>query len=244
MFADPLNFRHPSFRQGMVDTLQVAPGIWAWGLMTGVAMVQAGLGVPMAVAMTLLVYGGSAQLAAIPLLAAQVPAWVILATAFCVNLRFAVFSLHLRQYLMAWPRWQRLGIGYFIADLNYVQFVQRHPEPSATAEGRRAEMAYLSGNCFLNWAGWQVASLAGIFMASYIPLEWGLGFAGVLALVGILCSLCQTRLRVVALSVSSVAAVVAYALPLRLNILVAIATAVVIGVWLQHLRVFQEETAA
>ena len=70
----------------MVDTLQVAPGIWAWGLMTGVAMVQAGLGVPMAVAMTLLVYGGSAQLAAIPLLAAQVPAWVILATAFCVNL--------------------------------------------------------------------------------------------------------------------------------------------------------------
>ena len=51
MFADPLNFRHPSFRQGMVDTLQVAPGIWAWGLMTGVAMVQAGLGVPMAVAM-------------------------------------------------------------------------------------------------------------------------------------------------------------------------------------------------
>ena len=47
-----------------------------------------------------------------------------------------------------------------------------------------------------------------------------------------------------ALSVSSLAAVVAYALPLRLNILVAIATAVVIGVWLQHLRVFQEETAA
>jgi len=89
-----------------------------------------------------------------------------------------------------------------------------------------------------------VASLAGIFMASYIPLEWGLGFAGVLALVGILCSLCLTRLRVVALSVSSVAAVVAYALPLRLNILVAIATAVVIGVWLQHLRVFQEESTA
>ena len=186
----------------MVDTLQVAPGIWAWGLMTGVAMVQAGLGVPMAVAMTLLVYGGSAQLAAIPLLAAQVPAWVILATAFCVNLRFAVFSLHLRQYLMPWPRWQRLGIGYFIADLNYVQFVQRHPEPSATAEGRRAEMAYLSGNCFLNWAGWQVASLAGIFMASYIPLEWGLGFAGVLALVSLLsgCMTVTSAMGFVALS--------------------------------------------
>jgi methionyl-tRNA formyltransferase len=36
MFFDPANFRHPAFRQGMVDTLKVAPGIWAWGLMTGV----------------------------------------------------------------------------------------------------------------------------------------------------------------------------------------------------------------
>ena len=228
MFFDPANFRHPAFRQGMVDTLKVAPGIWAWGLMTGVAMVQAGLGTEVSIWMTLLVYGGSAQLAATPLLAAGAPVWVVLATAFCVNLRFAVFSLHLRSYLMAWPRWQRMSIGYLVADLNYVQFVQRHPEPAQNAAGQRAEMAYLCGNCFLSWLGWQVASLAGIFLASQVPMEWGLGFAGVLALVGILCSLTQTRLRAVSLVVSSAAAVAAFAMPLRLNILVAIAAAVAV----------------
>ncbi|MFN5810177.1 MAG: AzlC family ABC transporter permease, partial [Burkholderiales bacterium] len=172
MFFDPANFRHPAFRQGMVDTLKVAPGIWAWGLMTGVAMVQAGLGPAMSTLMTLLVYGGSAQLAAIPLLGAGAPAWVILATAFCVNLRFAVFSLHLRQYMMAWPRWQRLSIGYFIADLNYVQFVERYPQPATHPDDQRSEMAYLCGNCFLNWIGWQVASLMGIVLAAQIPLQW------------------------------------------------------------------------
>ena len=103
MFFDPLNFRHPAFRQGMIDTLKVAPGIWAWGLMTGVAMVQAGLGPGMSTLMTLLVYGGSAQLAAIPLWGVGAPAWVILATAVCVNLRFAVFGLHLREYLSVIP---------------------------------------------------------------------------------------------------------------------------------------------
>ena len=57
----------------------------------------------------------------------------------------------------------------------------------------------------------------------------GLGpFAGVLALVGILCSLTQTRLRAVSLVVSGAAAVAAFALPLRLNILVAIAAAVAV----------------
>ena len=228
MFFDPANFRHPAFREGMLDTLKVSPGIWAWGLMTGVAMVQAGLGTEVSIWMTLLVYGGSAQLAATPVLAAGAPVWVVLATAFCVNLRFAVFSLHLRSYLMAWPRWQRMSIGYLVADLNYVQFVQRHPAPAQNAAGQRAEMAYLCGNCFLSWLGWQVASLAGIFLASQVPMEWGLGFAGVLALVGILCSLTQTRLRAVSLVVSSAAAVAAFAMPLRLNILVAIAAAVAV----------------
>ena len=87
-------------------------------------------------------------------------------------------------------------------------------------------MAYLCGNCFLTWAGWQVASILGIVLASQVPLEWGLGFAGVLALVGILCSLASSRMRSVSLVVSGAAAVAAYALPLRLNILVAIAAAV------------------
>jgi predicted branched-subunit amino acid permease len=89
-------------------------------------------------------------------------------------------------------------------------------------------MAYLCGNCFLNWIGWQVASLMGIVLAAQIPLQWGLGFAGVLALVGILCSLSQSRMRVISLAVSGSAAVAAFALPLRLNILVAIAAAVAV----------------
>ena len=228
MFFDPANYRHRAFREGMLDTLKVSPGIWAWGLMTGVAMVQAGLGTEAAVWMTLLVYGGSAQLAATPLWAAGAPPWVILATAFCVNLRFAVFSLHMRAHMMAWPRWQRLCIGYFVADLNYVQFVQRHPQPAPDPATQRAEMAYLCGNCFLSWLGWQVASLLGIALASQVPTQWGLGFAGVLALVGILCSLTQTRLRALALGVSGAAAVAAFALPLRLNIVVAIAAAVAV----------------
>jgi predicted branched-subunit amino acid permease len=62
--------------------------------MTGVAMVKSGLSGLEAVLMTLIVYAGSAQLAAVPMIAAGAPLWVILAAAFCVNLRFVVFSAH------------------------------------------------------------------------------------------------------------------------------------------------------
>ena len=141
--------RHPAFREGVRTMAPVALGIGAWGLMTGVAMLKSGLSVAESVAMTLLVYAGSAQLAAIPLLVAGAPAWVILATGFCVNLRFVVFSLHLRRYLMHMPRWRRLLHGYMTADLSYVMLTRRHPVPADTADGRAEQEAYLAGSCFV-----------------------------------------------------------------------------------------------
>ena len=61
MFFLPSIRRHPEFRRGMQATASVAPGIAAWGLMTGVAMVKAGMSIVEAVAMTVLVYAGSDQ---------------------------------------------------------------------------------------------------------------------------------------------------------------------------------------
>ena len=117
------------FWEGVRDQGTVAMGIGAWGLMTGVAMVKSGLSVLEALLMTLIVYAGSAQLAAVPMIAAGAPLWVILTAAFCVNLRFVVFSAHLRPYLMHLPRWQRLVSGYVTGDLSYVFFARRFPKP-------------------------------------------------------------------------------------------------------------------
>lgn len=225
--------RHPEFRQGMKATASVAPGIAAWGLMTGVAMVKSGMSVIEAVAMTLFVYAGSSQLAAIPLIVAGAPAWVIWATGFCVNLRFVVFSLHLRTYLMHLPRWRRLVNGFLTADLSYAVFTARFPQPATDDAGRQAQESYLAGNYFLTWVAWTGASLVGVALGNLIPSQWGLGFAGVLCLVGILCSLANTPLRVLAAVVAGVAAVAAYALPLKLNIVAAIAVAVIACFWLE-----------
>jgi predicted branched-subunit amino acid permease len=228
MFLSRANYTHAEFRQGVKDMWPQAPGIAAWGLMTGVAMVKSGMSVLESLLMALLVFAGSSQLAAIPLIVASAPMWVILATGFCVNLRFVVFSLHLRPYLMHLPLSERMTHGYLTADLTYVLFIRRFPHPSAEAEGRRAQEAYLAGNCFLNWASWVGPSIVGVVLANFIPTRWGLGFAGILCLVGILCSLASTRLRIFSGAVAAIAAVAAYSLPLKLNIVVAIAVAVLL----------------
>jgi predicted branched-subunit amino acid permease len=76
------------------------------------------------------------------------------------------------------------------------------------------------------WTVWQVSSLVGILLSSLVPLSWGLGFAGTLSMLGIAYSLLTDRIAWVAAIVSATAAVAAFALPLKLNILVAIAAAV------------------
>jgi predicted branched-subunit amino acid permease len=228
--------RLPQFPEGLRASAPVATGIAAWGLMTGVAMVKSGMSVVEAVAMTVLVYAGSSQLAAIPLLVAGAPPWVVWATGFCVNLRFVVFSLHLRQYLMHLPRWRRLVNGFLTADLTYALFTSRYPEPATDAAGRDAQEAYLAGNYCLTWLAWTGASLAGIALGNAVPSSWGLGFAGVLCLVGILCSMANSPLRVLAAAVAGAVAVAAYALPLKLNIVVAIGAAVLAATWLEGRR--------
>jgi predicted branched-subunit amino acid permease len=223
----------PEFRVGMRDMSPVALGIGAWGLMTGVAMVKSNMSVIEALAMTFLVYAGSSQLAAIPLLVAGAPAWVILATGFCVNLRFVVFSLHLRPYLMHMPRWRRMTHGYLTADMSYALFTRKYPQPPLTISEQEAQEAYLTGNYFVTWCAWMGMSVLGIALANFIPQHWGLGFAGVLSLVAIVCSMATTRLRLLAALIAGATAVAAYALPLKLNIVVAIGVAVLLCFWLE-----------
>ncbi len=236
MFFLRSHYSHPEFRVGVQDFLRPAPGIAAWGLMTGVAMVQSGIGVVESLLMATLVFAGSSQLAALPLILAGAPMWVIWATAFCVNLRFVVFSLHLHQYFSHLPVFQRVTSGYFTADLSYVLFVRRHPEPVADAAGRLAQQAYLAGSNLVNWGAWIGSSLLGVALANFIPQAWGLGFAGILCLVGILCSLATTRLRIISACVAGIVGVLAYSLPLKLNIIAAIGAAVLLCLTMEQLR--------
>lgn len=223
--------RHPEFKRGAKDMLGITLGISAWGLVTGVAMVKSGLGVGLSLLMSFVVFAGSSQLASLPLIASGAPLWVLWATAFCVNLRFVIFSAQWRLYFAPLPRVQRLVLGYFAADLNFVAFLKRFPDLKPDPE---QQLPYFWGGVAINWFAWQIPAVIGIVLADRIPTNWGLGFAGVLALLGLSYSLLKDRNSWVSAAVASCAAVAAYALPLRLNILVAIAAAVAIGLMMER----------
>ena len=224
--------RDPFFWVGSKEMGGTALGIAAWGLVTGVAMVKSGLSVPLALLMGLTVYAGSAQLAVLPLMAVGAPLWVVWFTAICVNLRFVILSSMWRSYFANLSLRHRLAVAYFSGDVIFVNFMRRYPEARPQPE----QLPYFWGAALTNWLAWQIPSTLGIFLADQIPLSWGLGFAGVLALLGVLLSMLKDRATWVASIVACTAAVAAFALPLKLNILVAIAAAVAAGLTAEQLQ--------
>ena len=206
------------WREGVRVGTPTLFGIGAWGLVVGIAMVKSGLTVAQALGMTLLVFAGSAQLAALPLIAASAPIWVVFATALVVNLRFVIFSALLAPHFAHLPWRQRLALGYTAGDLTVALFMQRFP----TEEPALGKLSYLKGLLIPNWTAWQVGSIAGIFLGSAVPSEWGLGFAGTLAIICILVPLTVNKAALCGVAVASITAVLAFELPYKLGLLAAV----------------------
>jgi predicted branched-subunit amino acid permease len=234
-FAPSLNlfhsalWRHPECRQGMRDMVHLMPGFGAWGLVTGVAMVQGGLPVSIALLMGLTVFSAGSQLAAVPLMVSGAPLWVIWLTAWCVNLRFVIFSAHVRIHMMGLPPMQRLLAGYVCADLPYVLLFRRHGASPPADSNHPAPMAYFCGLVAVNWSVWNVATIVGVLCASFIPTNWGLGFAGTLALLALLVTLIGDRLSGLSALLAAGVAIAVYALPFKLFIVVAVLLGVAMG---------------
>jgi predicted branched-subunit amino acid permease len=232
--------RRPMFRTGVADTAPMAIGIAAWGIVAGVAMAKSEMGLPLAILMSFLVYAGSAQIAALPLIAAGAPVWVVWATALCVSLRFMAFSFHYRPYFEHLPRGRRVALSYFMGDTSFALFVRKFPRP----QDRQAHVDYFLGGALLTYGVWQAAILTGIFAGHAIPPAWGLGFAGTMALLALTCTQLRSPSTAVAAIVAACAAIAAYALPMRLNIVVAIAAAIAVGVLARHARDLRGKGAA
>lgn len=196
------------------------PGIFAWGMVSGMAMVKSGLTLWQAIGMTLIVFAGSAQLAALPLIAGNAPPWVVFVTALVVNLRFLIFGAVVGPHFAHLPWRQRLWYGYFNADITMAFFPRKFgPE---TLHHPAGKVGYYTGICYPNWAAWQSGGMVGILLASQIPESWGVGFAGTLALLAILIPLTVNLAALGGVVVAGVVAIAAVHVPYRLGLLVAV----------------------
>ncbi len=220
----------------------VSPGLLAlivWGVVTGVAMVKSGLTEHDAILMSLLVYAGSAQLTALPLIMAGAPLWLIFAAGMVVNLRFVIFAAALHPYFknMTWPK--RLVMGYLSVDVAFVVFMPRFND--APKKGTLEQHWFYFGALVSSWSLWQISSILGIALGTFVPTAWSLDFAAVLALIAMMMPLVSNKPILVSILAAGVVAWLTQPWPLRLGLIAAVVVGSAAGMWAE--KVFRKERA-
>lgn len=221
--------RAAALRAGFWDMVPTFPATIAWGLVTGVAMAQSGIGLLKAYVFSTVAYAGSAQLAVLPLMVGHAPVWVITLTALMVNLRFVIYSAALKSTLGELPLARRSALAYLIGDMTFAIFM-RTGSHHAPAE----RPTYFAGMALTNFLLWHVGSYIGLLAAGAIPAEWGLDFAGMLALLALLVPMLGSPPALAGSVVAGLLGIVLYPLPARTGLVVATLAGIVAGLLVEQ----------
>ncbi len=212
------------FVAGVNAELPILLGVIPFGLIYGALALQAGIPAAPALAMSSIVFAGSAQFVATQLFSAGAPALVLLLTTMVVNLRHILYSASIGVYLTRRrPVWKWL-LAYLLTDEAFAVTIVHFAAGTrdhGTAGAQGHQHWFLLGAGLTLWATWQTSTAVGIFLGAQIPLGWNLDFALPLTFIALARPTITDAAAVAAAAVAGAVAVLGSVLPYRLGLVLA-----------------------
>jgi predicted branched-subunit amino acid permease len=215
-----------SLRAGARAMLPITVGIAPFGVITGIAATDAGLGLPEAVGFSIMVLAGAAQLASLDLIGRDAPILVVVVTALIINLRMLMYSASLAPELAHLSRAKRLLGSYWLTDQTYAVSIVRFRDVDATSVDR---WWFYLGSGIPLWVVWQLATVVGVVGGGAVPETIPLGFALPLAFISLLVPTLTDRPAVIAALTAALVAVVAAPLPANAGMPLAALVGIIAG---------------
>ncbi|UTW01349.1 AzlC family ABC transporter permease [Marinomonas rhizomae] len=215
-------------RRGAVASIPMIIGGIPFGLLFGSLASSYGLSPWFAVAMSAVVFAGSAQFVALGLIALHAPIWVIVSTTFIVNLRHLLYAADLVKFVKHLPMPMRVIMGFGLIDETYAAV--RPMYEVGAADEKNGHKVYL-GSFLSFYVMWNVTTILGVLSGELIPgmSEWGLEFAMVATFIGIITPYLKHRAFWLCLLSAGVSSILLSGLPNNLGLLVSAVIGVVMG---------------
>jgi predicted branched-subunit amino acid permease len=209
------HFSRPAFLEGVRDIAPMLVGIVPFGMVCGIGALTAGATPIAALAMSMIMFSGAAQIIAVQLLAAGAPFAVILLSCLVVSLRLVMYSAAMAPYLRRLDhRWRNL-LSFLLTDQAFAGTLQRFQK----SDDLRANASYFLGSGAVLWVIWQIATVAGIVAGQVIPASWQLDFVVPLCFLAVLVPLLRDRVSILVFAIATVAVIALDAMPLRLSLI-------------------------
>lgn len=169
------------FREGFRAAAPTALGYLSIGIACGIVGTDAGLTAWQMGAMSLLIYGGSAQFAFCAMVVARADLMTMTATIFLVNLRHFLLNLHLTTIFTKTNMRENLAIASLVTDESYGVLLGEH------LNSQHVAASWMHGNNLAGYSSWCLSVFLGALLGSYIsdPKMLGLDFALIAMFVSI-----------------------------------------------------------
>lgn len=226
------------FAAGVRAVLPILLGVLPFGLIYGALALRAGISPAPALAMSSIVFAGSAQFVATQLIAGGAGPGLLLGTTLVVNLRHLLYSASLAPYLQRLrPTWKAV-LAYLLTDeayavaITYFQQTEASVKTTATmpSNDRDARHWYFLGAGLTLWTTWQASTAAGLYLGARIPPSWHLEFALPLTFLALARPAVTDRAAAITVLVAGTVAVLADGMALRLGIIVASVAGIAAGI--------------
>lgn len=161
-----------SMRQGIIDSLPITVSIILFGAIFGMLSLQTGLSAWQSVAMSLIVYAGSAQFTALSMLAEQANPWAIVLATFLLNSRHFLMGLSMSPHYQRFSPLEVYTLAFFLTDEQYAITLNRFRH-------HQSEVGYIFGVSLALYVGWCGGTWVGTVAGKWIPdpASLGLGFS-------------------------------------------------------------------
>ena len=211
----------------MRATLPLLAGDLPFGLIYGVQGAAAHVPPLITVAMSSIVFAGSAQLIAVSQLgtAPPVPYPIMILTTFVVNLRHLLYSASMGRHWRHLSRAWKSLLAYLLTDEVFAVTSGRYQTPDDPTH----KHWYCLGSGLTLWISWQVVTILGVLVGGQVPESWALDFSVALAFIGIILPVLRDRAVIASAAAAGLAAVLAASLPLKLGLIVAAAVGITAG---------------
>jgi predicted branched-subunit amino acid permease len=220
--------RRAAWRAGIRAMNSANSGAVAWGVIAGLTMMNSGLSLTQSLVMAVVVYSGTAQMVAMPLIVAGASHLVVFIAVFLAGVRFIIYSAAMSNNLRRLKPWQAMASSYQTIDGAAAVFLQRRADRKDRFVHR---VSFLNGMNMAVWSFWMGGLAIGIFGAAWLPASPKFGYLGILAMFAMVVPMLKGRPAWACAVAAGLVSLMASPLPYRLGLLVAILAGIAAGVW-------------
>lgn len=220
------------FLAGARDSFPLVVGAMPFGLIFGTLALSSGLSFAGAMAMSALVFAGSAQFIALGLVAAGTAWPIVVLTTFVVNLRHILYSATLAPYVRHLPKRWQAPLAFWLTDETFLVVIKHYTQNPTSPYNHW----YYLGSALFMYTNWQICTYLGLTVGQMLPnaAEWGLDFAMPVTFIGMVIPYLKNRPMVAAVSVAGVVSLVAHPVPHQLGLMIAALAGIAAGMMVER----------